>query len=225
MILHIESSTKTCSVCVSHNGSVSAIRESHDEHYSHAEKLAVYIEEVTNEIGGPDKLTAVCVSSGPGSYTGLRIGVSAAKGLCFGLGIPLLSVDSLQSIAMLARTSNKVNTDDVLMPMIDARRMEVYTAMFDHSGSATSEITATVIDENTRFNHTHNLFFFGDGAAKCKGVIELENVIHLSEIQASSKGMIQLAETKLANNEVEDLAYFEPFYLKEFVAGKPKKIF
>jgi len=224
-ILHIESSTKTCSVCVSQNGEVVAIRESCDKQYSHAEKLAVYIEEVTKEIGGPDKLNAVCVSKGPGSYTGLRIGVPAAKGLCYALDIPLLSVDSLQSLAMLASVSGKIKANDVLMPMIDARRMEVYTAMFNHNGSPITEITAKVIDENSQFDHTRNLFFFGDGAAKCTEVIEGENVIHLPDVHASSKGMIQLAEAKLANGDTEDVAYFEPFYLKDFVAGKPKKFF
>ena len=224
-ILHIESSTKTCSSCVAKDGEVLAIRETHDEQYSHAEKLAVYIDEVIKEAGGSTALDAVCVSRGPGSYTGLRIGVSAAKGLCFSLDIPLLSVTSLESLTELARDEVKIDSEDVFMPMIDARRMEVYTAQFDQNGLQQMDITALVVDETTELNAAGKTYIFGDGSAKCKAIIESEKLILLGNLKASSKGMIRIAEAKFNTNEFEDVAYFEPFYLKEFVAGKPKKIF
>ena len=222
-ILHIESSTKVCSVCVAADGKVLAIRETEDEQYTHAEKLAVYVDEVIKEIGGADKLDAVCVSKGPGSYTGLRIGVSAAKGLCYALDIPLLSVTSLQSLACLAMVEADLSRTDLIMPMIDARRMEVYTQHFNHSAEPQSEISAEVLDEDFLLPEGH-IHILGDGAVKAAELMG-EKVIHLEEVKASARGMIALAEQKLANNDIEDVAYFEPFYLKEFVAGKPKKIF
>lgn len=224
-ILHIESSTKTCSILVSEDGKAVAIRESHDQNYSHAEKLAVFIDEVIKEIGGPNNLDVVCVSKGPGSYTGLRIGVSAAKGLCFALDIPLLSVDSLLSLAQVARSQTELEDSDILMPMIDARRMEVYTGSFDYSGIMTSDISAMVIDENTPFSESQSTYIFGDGAEKCARVIGNPKVKLLSDLKASAAGMIHLAERKYESGEFEDMAYFEPFYLKDFVAGKPKKFF
>ena len=224
-ILHIESSTKTCSVCVSENGAVVAIRETHDEQYSHTENLAVYVDAVICEIGGPEELDAVCVSKGPGSYTGLRIGISAAKGLCFSLDIPLLSVTSLASLTELAKVEVDAMPQDTMMPMIDARRMEVYTAHFDIQGVQKTDISALVVDDQTKLTEAGTTYIFGDGATKCKQILSSGNVVHLADIKASAKGMIRIAEAKLDIEEVEDLAYFEPFYLKEFVAGKPKKIF
>ncbi len=202
-----------------------AIQEAHDEQYSHAEKLAVFVDQVIKEIGGPDKLDAICVSKGPGSYTGLRIGVSAAKGLCFALDIPLISATSLESLAELARTQANTRPDDVLMPMIDARRMEVYTAQFDHLGKQLSKISALVVDEKTELNSGSKTIIFGDGSAKCTTVLKSKNAVHLPGIKASAIGMIHLAEAKYFAKDFEDLAYFEPFYLKEFTAGKPKNIF
>lgn len=224
-ILHIESSTKTCSICVSQNGEVIAIRESCDEQYSHAEKLAVFVDEVIKEVGGPKMLDAVCVAKGPGSYTGLRIGVSAAKGLCFSLDIPLLSVTALTSLTELAKVQIDAVAKDVFMPMLDARRMEVYTAQFDHLGVQQTDISALVVDESTDLNGPGKTYIFGDGSAKCKAVLESENVVLLEDLEVSSKGMVQIAEAKFIAEDFEDVAYFEPFYLKEFVAGKPKKIF
>jgi tRNA threonylcarbamoyladenosine biosynthesis protein TsaB len=212
-----------CSVCVAVDGKVLAIRESADEQYTHAEKLAVYVDEVIKEIGGADKLDAVCVSKGPGSYTGLRIGVSAAKGLCYALDIPLLSVSSLQSLACLAMGEADLVEKSLIMPMIDARRMEVYTQRFNHCAKPGSEISAEILDEGFQLPE-RQVYILGDGAAKAAELLG-EKVIHLKDVNASARGMIDLAEEKLANNDVEDVAYFEPFYLKEFVAGKPKKIF
>lgn len=210
---------------MSRNGEVLALRESHDEQYSHAEKLAVYVDEVIREIGGPDGLDAVCVSRGPGSYTGLRIGVSAAKGLCFSLDIPLLSVTSLESLTELARDLVKIDSEDVFMPMIDARRMEVYTAQFDQNGLQKTDISALVLDETTQLNSSGKTYIFGDGSSKSKAILKSEGVILMEEVKASAKGMVRIAEAKFNTKEFEDVAYFEPFYLKEFVAGKPKKVF
>jgi tRNA threonylcarbamoyladenosine biosynthesis protein TsaB len=225
IILQIESSTKTCSIAVSSEGKIISIRESHDERYSHAEKLAVFIDEVTKEIGGVNKLDAVCVSKGPGSYTGLRIGVSAAKGLCYALDIPLLSVDSLSSLSQIAIGQTELQESDILMPMIDARRMEVYTAQFDSIGEMTSEISALVVDENTSFSGSSKTYIFGDGAEKCVEVIGNSKVEFLPSLRPSASGMIKLAEANFEAEKFEDVAYFEPFYLKDFVAGKPKKFF
>lgn len=224
-ILHIESSTKTCSILISEGGKAIATRESHDENYSHAEKLAVYMDEVIKEVGGSKELDAVCVSKGPGSYTGLRIGVSAAKGLCYALDIPLLSADSLFSLTQEAISQTKFSESDILMPMIDARRMEVYTAQFDIEGKMTEEIAALVIDEESHFSENSTTYIFGDGAEKCMEVISDPNVQFLPKVKPSASGMIKIAEENFAAGKFEDVAYFEPFYLKDFVAGKPKKFF
>lgn len=230
VILHIESSTLTCSVAVSQHGNVLALKESHDYTYSHSEKLVVHVDEVIREAGlKPSNLSAVCVSKGPGSYTGLRIGVSAAKGLCYGLGIPLLSVGSLESMAQTAmlQFKNEMNEADLLCPMIDARRMEVYTSVFDRSFGKLKEVSAEIIDENSFATElsANRIAFFGDGAAKCKELMAHSNAIFLSDFNPSAIGMIALAEEKYAEGKFEDLAYFEPYYLKDFVAGLPKKMF
>lgn len=207
-----------------------ALRESHDKSYSHSEKLVVYIDEVIKQVGlNPTDLDAVCVSKGPGSYTGLRIGVSAAKGLCYGLGIPLLSVGSLESMVHYAKSEFTGQLTDVsfLHPMIDARRMEVYTQLFDSSLNQLQSVSAEIIDENSFASELEQgkVAFFGDGAAKCKEVINHPNAVFLNDFESSSRGMIALAEKKFADQEFEDAAYFEPYYLKDFVAGKPKKMF
>lgn len=177
----------------------------------------------------PTDLDAVCVSKGPGSYTGLRIGVSAAKGLCYGLGIPLLSVGSLESMSNWAQANFKNELADVsfFCPMIDARRMEVYAQLFDASLSELQPVSAEIIDENSFGSELEEgkVAFFGDGAAKCKDVINHPNAIFLEEFNPSAQGMISLAEAKFAAKQFEDVAYFEPYYLKDFVAGKPKRIF
>ncbi len=229
-ILHIESSTLTCSVAVSVNGETIGLKESHDQAYSHSEKLVVYIDEVIKEAGlKPSGLEAVCVSKGPGSYTGLRIGVSAAKGLCYGLGIPLLSVGSLESMTNWANINFKEELADVslLCPMIDARRMEVYTQLFDASLKILQPVSAEIIDKQSFTSELEKgkVAFFGDGAAKCKEIINHANAIFLDEFLPSASGMIALAEAKFAQKQFEDVAYFEPYYLKDFVAGKPKKMF
>ena len=229
-ILYIESSTLTCSVAISRNAEILALKESHDQSYAHSEKLVTYIDEVIKQAGlKPSDLDAVCVSKGPGSYTGLRIGVSAAKGLCYGLGIPLLSVGSLESIAYLAKTNFENTLADValLCPMVDARRMEVYMQLFDVDLNLLQPVSAEIIDEQSFSSELGKgkIAFFGDGAAKCKETIQHTNAVFLDDFKTSATGMISVAEAKFSNEQFEDVAYFEPYYLKDFVAGKPKKMF
>ncbi|MGB0916927.1 MAG: tRNA (adenosine(37)-N6)-threonylcarbamoyltransferase complex dimerization subunit type 1 TsaB [Flavobacteriales bacterium] len=229
-ILHIESATLTCSVAVAQNGQVLSLKESHDQSYSHSEKLVTYIDEAIKEAGlKASDLDAVCVAKGPGSYTGLRIGVSAAKGLCYGLEIPLISVGSLESMAHWATVNFKADLDEAshLYPMIDARRMEVYTQPFDASLKALQPVTAEIIDEQSFASDLGKgkVAFFGDGAAKCKDTLNHSNTMFLDDFKPSARGMISLAEAKFKAKQFEDTAYFEPYYLKDFVAGKPKKIF
>jgi len=217
-------------VAIAKNGNLVALRESHDASYTHAENLAVYIKESLDADGiKPSELDAVCVSKGPGSYTGLRIGVSSAKGMCYGLGIPMLSVGPLESMTHWAKAEFENELTDVsfFCPMIDARRMEVYTQMFDASLTEIEPISALIIDENSFGSELEKgrVAFFGDGAAKCKQVINHPNAVFLDDFNPSARGMIALAEVKFAEKQFEDVAYFEPHYLKDFVAGKPKKMF
>lgn len=219
-LLHLETSTKNCSVSISRNGEMLCLCEEYDDNYGHSEKLHQFISWTLEgaEIS-LQELDAVCVSKGPGSYTGLRIGVSAAKGLCFGLNIPLISLESLE---ILAQTQIDKGFD-LIIPVIDARRMEVYTANFDSSGKKSSPIEAKILDE-TSFQEfkEKNLVFVGDGVEKSQEILQLPNANFIKEIHPSAKFMIQLAEEKFTQKQFEDVAYFEPFYLKEFVAG-PKK--
>jgi len=226
LILHIESSTLTCSVALAADGALLALRETHGISYSHAEKLTVFIQEVLRDAGITAKeLDAVCVASGPGSYTGLRIGVSAAKGLCYAMDIPLLSVNALQSLALRAIAllpEEERHGLRTIRPMIDARRMEVYTAAFDMQGHPLTDIAAVIVDHDGFGDEltTGPVLFVGDGAQKCREVLAHPNARFRADILPSAQGMFALAEWKLAAGEVEDVAYFEPFYLKSFVAGK-----
>jgi tRNA threonylcarbamoyladenosine biosynthesis protein TsaB len=228
-ILHIESSTRTCSVALATDGIRTALRETCDEAYAHSEKLTVYIEEVLHEADVAARaLDAVCVAKGPGSYTGLRIGVSAAKGLCYALGIPLLAVDSLQSLTLYAISQlNYEERESVLTvrPMVDARRMEVYSAAFDMQGQHRTDIAPHIIDNASFLEELTEgkVLFIGDGAAKCQGIITHPNALFRPDILPSARGMFTIAEQRLAAGVTEDVAYLEPFYLKEFVAGKPKQ--
>lgn len=220
-ILHIETSTKNCSVSISRNGEMLALCEEFDQNYGHSEKLHQFVNWALEgaEIS-LNELDAVCVSKGPGSYTGLRIGVSAAKGFCFGLDIPLISLNSLEVLAQ----SQVGNGDfDLIIPMIDARRMEVYTANFDGKGNMTSEIEAKILDENSFQEFADKkVVFVGDAVEKSKSVLDLPGAVFLEGIHPSGKFMIELAEKKFTQKEFEDVGYFEPFYLKEFVAGVKK---
>jgi tRNA threonylcarbamoyladenosine biosynthesis protein TsaB len=220
-ILNIETSTKNCSVSISKNEQVIALKELNNGNYSHAEVLHSFINDVIDEASITlSDLNAVAVSKGPGSYTGLRIGVSAAKGLSFALNIPLFSINTLKSLACsLTIESGKI------ISMLDARRMEVYSAVFDSSFTQVRDVKAEIIDENSfsEYLEKDSIYFIGDGAAKCKGVITHSNAVFIEEKHPSAKEMAALAYDKYKKNDIEDVAYFEPFYLKDFIVIPQKK--
>lgn len=223
LILNIDSSTTMCSVVLAENNVVLAIKEL-DQGYTHAENLAVFVADVLKMTGKNFKdLDAVAISKGPGSYTGLRIGVSFAKGLCYPLQIPLIGINTLQALAkgMLQKCAD-VNGDYLLCPMIDARRMEVYTQLFDNDLNAISETEAKIIDPDSfsEILAVKKILFAGNGAGKCIDTLNNPNVLFLESIPTSAVYMVELANRSFLNNKFEDVAYFEPYYLKEFVAGK-----
>ena len=223
-ILSIETGTAVCSVALSQGERLVALRESGDE-IAHSSKLSVFINELLTQEGlRVADLDAIAVSEGPGSYTGMRIGVSTAKGLCFGAGKPLIAVGSLLSLTKLAVEKIQPAAETFLCPMIDARRMEVYTALFNSNAEMLNSVSAQIIDENTHSELLKNskIIFFGSGAEKCKSVISSPNAI-FTDIQASARGMISVAAQKFKNSDFVDIAYFEPFYLKNFVATTSKK--
>ncbi len=196
---------------------------------SHSSSLAVLINEGFKITKLESKqLNAVAVSKGPGSYTGLRIGVSTAKGICYGAGIPLIAVPTLDIMAIgviLEKITGEEIENSLLCPMIDARRMEVYNALYNNIGKRQTEITADIIDEKSYFDalNKQKVYFFGDGAEKCKDVIKHENAIFLENVYPSAKYMLQIANQHFNEQQFEDVAYFEPFYLKDFIATIPKK--
>jgi tRNA threonylcarbamoyladenosine biosynthesis protein TsaB len=223
-ILLIETATKVCSVGLAQGSKIVALREDQSMQYSHSSLLTSFIDEVVKEAGiGFHQLDAVAVSMGPGSYTGLRIGVSAAKGLCYALDIPLIAINTLHSLAATAVESGKAQAD-FFVPMIDARRMEVYNAVYDQSLNEIRETSAEIIDENafTHLLENGKVAFFGDGAPKCKELINHSNALFYDDIHPGVSGLLNFALEKFIQKQFEDLAYFEPFYLKDFVAGKPK---
>ena len=229
LILCIETGTDICSVGVARDGELVSLRES-DEGRDHAKKVGVFVDELLRETGiSPDELDAVAVGMGPGSYTGLRIGVSFAKGLCYGLGIPLVAVGSLDAMAAVAIEDYNAGILDVdnwenavLCPMVDARRMEVYTRLFDAKGNALSDVAAEVVTEQTfaDVRREHQLVMFGNGAAKCREVLHDATYINITP---SARGLARLAEQRLSAGQTEDIAYFEPFYLKDFIVIPSKK--
>lgn len=230
IILGIETATKMCSVALSKDG-VLLVKKEEGGEYTHAENLNTFILDVCQQAQIELKdIDAVAVSKGPGSYTGLRIGVSTAKGLCYSLNKPLISVDTLQAMAKnpsLSLSEAEKERGVFLVPMIDARRMEVYTAIYDEGNNQIEPILAKIIDENSFSDYLTKgkLVFFGDGAAKCKSVLEQNsNAIFVGDIHPSAEFVNQLAFEKLKNNQLEDVAYFEPFYLKDFIATTPKKL-
>ena len=223
-ILLIETATKVCSVGLAQGNKIIALREDKSLQYSHSSLLTSFIDEVLREAAiGFKNLDAVAVSMGPGSYTGLRIGVSVAKGLCYALDIPLIAINTLQSLAATAVQPGFVNAD-FFVPMIDARRMEVYNAVYDKSLNEIRETSAEIIDENafTQLLEKGKVAFFGDGAPKCRAVISHTNAFFYDDIHPGVNGLLNFALEKFIQKQFEDLAYFEPFYLKDFVAGKPK---
>ena len=223
-ILHIETSTKVCSVAVTEDGAV--LFEKVDKSGpSHAVQLGVFVDEAISYIDNHGiPFDAVAVSQGPGSYTGLRIGVSEAKGLCFGLKVPLISVPTLELLACTTMFRNYFEEDVLYCPMIDARRMEVYSAVYDNALNDVVPVGAYVIDEHTFSDLLDNrrIVFSGNGSTKCKDVIKHRNAIFVEGIVPLATDMLALAERAFRNGQFEDVAYFEPFYLKEFIATTPK---
>ena len=218
-ILNIETATKNCSVALSKNGTTIALREIAEEGYSHAEKLHVFIEEIISEsnISFQD-LSAIAVSQGPGSYTGLRIGVSSAKGLCYALDIPLIAIDTLQNLAAQISIS-----EGVIIPMIDARRMEVFSAIYDLSLNNLKPVAAEIITEESYPNVEQKIHFLGDGAPKCKEFLNNENFLfHDEVIYPSAKEMSFLSYEKYKKSDTVDVAYFEPLYVKDFMITSKK---
>ena len=223
-ILNIETATKNCSVSLSKGENILAIKELNEGKFSHAEKLHSFILEVIRSSGKTMKdLDAIAISKGPGSYTGLRIGVSTAKGLCYALDIPLIAIPTLELIARQI----PLKENELAIPLLDARRMEVYSGVFDHNYSQIRETQAEIIDESSfvSFLEEGRVYFAGDGAEKCKNVIQHVNAGFIDGVYPSSKEMPVVSNKKFLANDFEDLAYFEPYYLKDFIAGKPKQYF
>ena len=225
-ILHIETSTEVCSVSVSQDGT-SIFSKEDFKGPSHAVVLGVFVDEALSFIDNHAiPLDAVAVSCGPGSYTGLRIGVSMAKGICYGRNIPLIGIPTPEVMAVPVLLFEDLPEDALLCPMIDARRMEVYAAIYDRALNVKREIGADIIDENSyaEFLAEHPVYFFGNGADKCREQITHPNAHFIDNIHPLAKMMFPLAEKAVADEDYKDVAYFEPFYLKEFVASMPKKL-
>ena len=226
VFLLIETSTEVCSVALSRGNRLLNQKISR-EPKAHARVVAPMVQQVLQESGITlDGCSAVVVSEGPGSYTGLRVGVSLAKGLCFGSGLPMISVGSIELLAQLAleKGKEKYNYFDFIVPMLDARRMEVYCAVYDSEAKLLSEVEAKIIDQKSFSGYLEKgvTLFCGDGAKKVNEVINHPNAIFM-ELDALASGMIDVALKKYKKGEICDTAYFEPFYLKDFIAGTPKK--
>ena len=216
-ILHLETATKVCSVGLSSNGKLISIKEIEENGYSHGENLNCFIEDVLKEASIEiSSLSAISLASGPGSYTGLRIGAATAKGLCYGLDIPLIAIDALTCLSEIAK---EFYSNSKLCPLIDARRMEVYNLFCDENGTILKEISADIIDENS-YSEFEPFVCFGDGAEKLQEIWKDKNCIIDSSIKSSARGQVKLAYEKFQAQDFEDVAYWEPFYLKDFIAGK-----
>ena len=229
-ILSIETGTDICSVGLSIDGVLIAIRESSGDR-DHATNIAVFINDLLKENSiTVCSLDAVAVSAGPGSYTGLRIGVSVAKGICYANNLPLIAINSLQSLVECAIEDNEISIVDfskaantLLLPMIDARRMEVYTQRYTALGVPVDEVEAKIVDETSYSElKDNNIVLFGSGAKKCYDVIGNDKKIFI-EITPSARGLVRIAHKKFINKEFESLAYYEPMYLKDFIGVKSTK--
>lgn len=219
-LLHIETSTKVCSVALSHEGKLIDVVEENSDKYIHGEKLTVFIEEIIerNQIS-LQELDAIVVTSGPGSYTGLRIGVSTAKGLCYALNLPLISVNAIESLAQIAHDKHPTAS---VCAMIDARRMEVFSAIYDANFTPIKALSADVLDENS-YQEFLPMVVCGDGAEKMKETWEGRDIIWEDEILSSAAGQVKIGCEKFLQEEFEDVAYFEPKYLKDFLVIPSKK--
>jgi tRNA threonylcarbamoyladenosine biosynthesis protein TsaB len=229
MVICIETATNLCSVALCNSSGIISLKESND-FKSHASMLTVFIEEALKEKGIlARELEAVAVGKGPGSYTGLRIGVSVAKGIAYGASIPLIGIETTLSMFWgIAGKADAVTGDienTLFCPMIDARRMEVYNAIYDSHGKKEKEISADIIDENSFADipESKKIIFFGDGALKCKGVIKRTNVYFEDDFRISAAHMQKPVYQAIVSRNFEDVAYFEPFYLKDFITTIPRK--
>ena len=219
-ILNLETATTNCSVSIAREGTTVALHEDNSPKYSHAEKLHLFIDSCLKESKiSMTELDAVAVSKGPGSYTGLRIGVSAAKGLCYALDIPLISVNTLSSMAHAIQVE-----EGLIIPLLDARRMEVYTAVFDHQHREVKRTWAEIVDENSfsEFLDNKPLHLIGNGVEKCKEVLKSKWFKFDPSIIPSASTMSALSFQLFEEGKFENTAYFEPFYLKDFIVTKPK---
>ncbi len=223
-ILSIETSTDVCSVAVSEDGACIY----HEEDFSgpnHAERLGTYIDEALSFADSHAiPLDAVAVSCGPGSYTGLRIGVSMAKGICYAINLPLIAIPPLELLCVPVLLGHEMEDDALICPMLDARRMEVYAAIYNRALKPVRDIQADIVNADTyhEWLDSHPVYFFGNGAAKCMEAIQHPNAHFIEGIKPMAKNMFPLAEKRIALQQYEDVAYFTPFYLKDFVA-KPSK--
>ena len=227
-ILHIETATDVCSVALSRGEEIIGLKEEAGGN-NHAKNLLPFVEEALKQGGCTVKdLNGVSVSIGPGSYTGLRIGVSTAKGIAYTAGIPVMAISTLEGIAQGARASWQETSSEQpqIIPMIDARRMEVYSAIYDRALNEVREIRADIVDADTykEFLDKHPVWFMGNGAAKCKDTINHPNAHFLDDVTPQARWMFPLAEQSFNREEFRDVAYFEPYYLKDFIAVKPKKL-
>lgn len=226
-ILHIETSTKVCSVAVSEDGACIFANADYDGP-SHAVQCGVFVDEALSFVESHAiPLDGVAVSEGPGSYTGLRIGYSMAKGVCYGRNVPLIALPTLEILCVpVLLYHEEVEDDALLIPTIDARRMEVYSAVYDRALKPVRGIQADVVDADTYREYLDRapVYFFGDGSEKLRSVIQHPNARFLSDIHPLAKNMLPLAERKMMQGDFADVAYSEPFYLKEFVATKPKNL-
>lgn len=221
LILNLETATTNCSVSLAKDGKVVAIKENDSSNYSHAEQLHNFIMEVLKEASfSLEDIQAIAVSKGPGSYTGLRIGVSAAKGLCFSLDVPLISIPTLDSMAHQLF----VPQEHLIIPVLDARRMEVYSAVYDRDWQEIRSTEAEIITEESfeDYTGTHIVHIIGSGAEKCRGVLSHPNIVLHTSAIPSSREMAQLSQKKFEASDFENVAYFEPYYLKDFVLQKKK---
>jgi len=220
-ILNIETATTNCSVSLAKEGTVIGLKEDNNLSYSHAERLHVYIDEVLKTANvSKNQLSAIAISKGPGSYTGLRIGVSAAKGLCYALSLPLISIPTLEALAHQVE-----NPNGVVVAMLDARRLEVYSAIYDSNFQETRTTEAEIITSESyrELLESSAVYFIGNGVAKTKALITHQNAHFIENKLPSAQQMCALSFDKFKSNTFEDVAYFEPFYLKDFIAIPSKK--
>jgi tRNA threonylcarbamoyladenosine biosynthesis protein TsaB len=221
-ILNIETATTNCSVSLSNQGETIVLKEDYNSSYSHAERLHVYIDQVLKEANiTVNELDAVAISKGPGSYTGLRIGVSSAKGLCYAANMPLISIATLEALAHQVKTEE----EGIIIPMLDARRMEVYSAVFNANYSQIRETQAQILEANVfdDYLEDNKVYFIGSGVEKAKEIINHPNAIFIEGKLPSANEMSILSYKKYKKSDIEDVAYFEPYYLKDFISIKSKK--